>query len=201
MTKTPKKAPAKKPAKKSAKPKSAGKKAEAERPGKSQTAEQLAAAVDGLMNPVVVPGPSVDLVNGFKSTTRDQLKALVKGFDTLKRDAKRNSEAIATMLTKASENKHLDKPAWRALLVLRKLNPRSLTFLMKYADDLELWESAAVQLEMFKDEPVVDDEVDAEGERQAELAVSPAKEAASGLVPSRRPQMQIVPKADAPDAA
>lgn len=159
------------------------------------------------LNPVVKRGDNVDLVNTFKTSTKDQLERLAKRYKSMKEDAQGKAGEISAMLQKAEETQHLDSWCFKEAMKWKKMSDdkkvRRLPIFMKYLDDLGVVLDATAQADLLA--AVEKDRV--EEEAQGDLEDQPTDEekaaAATGLAPSRRPSsgLQIVPKDDEASAA
>lgn len=192
-----------------------------------KVADGIQAGARDAFKPDVQRGPNVDVVNGrWKTTTKDQLGTIARQYVSASKSAKTASGAKAEILNKAEENKNLDKWCFKKavewMLMGDEVLVRRLPLFLKYLDDLGVSDRSTAQADLLDEAQRQADEKrkgDGEGEEpgdlvdQTERAAAAdkgrkgdeARAAASGLAPSRRPTMTIVPKDEttpsAPDAA
>lgn len=149
------------------------------------------------LDPIVIRGPNVDTVNGFKTTNKDQLQKLATQYQAMKDTQSTRSGEISDFLSKAEETKSLDTWAFKEAMKWRKmgdeLKVRRLPIFMKYLDDLGVVDAAAAQGDML----AKDAEERAEKAAQKDIEDEAAK-AAKGLAPGKKPTMSIVPKEPKP---
>lgn len=194
--------------------KTAAKKPKAPRKGKTieQAADQIQASARDAFKPDVERGPNVDVVNGrWKTTTADQLKTIARQYISASKSAKTASGVKAEILNKAEENKNLDKWCFKKavewMLMGDEVLVRRLPLFLKYLDDLGVSDRSTAQADLLDAANKKAEDPDAEGDDgdivdQAEKDPgAEAAAAASGLAPSRRASMKIVPKEDEPPAA
>lgn len=183
------------------KPLAEGQRAEtAPRPSAETSADKLAAGQrppaapveptfkDGKLN--VIPGKNVDMVGHFKTTTGDDVRAIARAYKDLKTARQTASGNISDLLTKAEENKHLNKRAFNLALKFDALANGELAkvwpIFLKYCDDFKVGERSTEQADMFAKAVEKDRQTDIEDEAAA---------AAKGLAPAKgKPTMTIVPK-------
>ena len=187
-----------------------------------QVVEGIEAKARDPFHPDVQRGSNVDVVNGrWKTTTASQLKTIQRDHRNAKTTAKTYSGNAAEVLNKAVENKNLDAWAFKKAEDFGKLSDellcRRLPVFLKYLEDLGVMQRATAQADLLDEaQRQANAKREEEGEEepagdladQAEAASAEAKgdearAAATGLAPSRRPTMTIVPKGaePAPDAA
>lgn len=154
------------------------------------------------LNPTIMRGDNVDMVNNFKTSTKDQLHKLARRYESKKKDLQGHAGDISTMLTKAEETQHLDTWCFKEAMKWDRMSAdklvRRLPIFMKYLTDLEVVKKATAQGDLLAE---VKKE---EGGEQTDLeqAAVAATAAATGLAPGRKPSgLSIVPKPDADAAA
>lgn len=153
---------------------------------------------DGKLN--VIPGKNVDMVGHFKTTTGDDIRRLAKSYKDLKTARQTASGNISDLITKAEENKHLNKRAFNLALKFDALANGELAkvwpIFLKYCDDLKVGERATEQADMFAKSVQADQDKAAQKDIEDESAA-----AAKGLAPAKpKGGLTIVPKNDAPPA-
>ena len=142
------------------------------------------------LDPVIQRGPNVDIVNNFKTSTKDQLTALGRRYKSMKEDQQGKAGEIGAMLTKAEETQNLDKWCFKEAMKWLKMSSdkkvRRLPIFMKYLDDLGVVDDATAQQDLLAKVETENVQTDIEDE---------AAEAATSLAPAK-PRMTIVPKDD-----